>query len=435
MDEADALRDEDHARIGRVVAGKYKLLRLLGAGGMGAVYEAENTWTHRRVAIKVLRASLTRDVDTVSRFLQEARAASAVRHPHIVDVLDMGREESDDGALYIVQALLEGVDLRARMRAGGRIAPDEVVATMAPILEALAVAHAAGIVHRDVKPENIFLADRAHGAPVPTLIDFGVSKVLRPDASEVSPHTREGAPMGTLAYMSPEQARGDVTLDGRTDVWSVGVVMYEMLCGRSPFDGATYGLRIVQIITEDAPRIETLAPDVPRALADVVHRALRRDRALRFADAAAFRRALLASGTPQHTRRKIGVATLAGIAAAGLAVGLAHRPVSVVRDAPALMRAARDAGESPRALAGGGRDAATDDAPAHDDASAPTVATSALRRAWPARALTERSARDAAARPARSGDGAPQVTSPVTPGDELEPIMAYPDAGGGRPPP
>ena len=118
MDEADALRDEDHARIGRVVAGKYKLLRLLGAGGMGAVYEAENTWTHRRVAIKVLRASLTRDVDTVSRFLQEARAASAVRHPHIVDVLDMGREESDDGALYIVQALLEGVDLRARMRAG-----------------------------------------------------------------------------------------------------------------------------------------------------------------------------------------------------------------------------------------------------------------------------------------------------------------------------
>jgi hypothetical protein len=430
MEEADAPRDEDHARIGRVVAGKYKLVRLLGAGGMGAVYEAENTWTHRRVAVKVLRASLARDVETVSRFLQEARAASSVRHPNIVDVLDMGREETDQGALYIVQALLEGVDLRSRMRAVGRVAPEEVVATMGPILEALAVAHAAGIVHRDVKPENIFLADRAHGAPVPTLIDFGISKVLRPDASEVSPHTREGTPMGTLAYMSPEQARGDVTLDGRTDVWSVGVVMYEMLCGRCPFDGATYGVRIVQIITQDAPRIESFAPAVPRALADAVHRALRRDRALRYADAAAFRRALLASAAPARSLRTVGLAALASLVAAGVGAALARRPAP----APRAVAAPRDASEAPPAPASSAADAATDREPSRD-AAAPEPAVSPPRRAPVSHALSERSAREAAARIARRGDGAVREAAPVTPGDELEPITVYPDAGGGRPSP
>ena len=295
-DPVEALPDEDATRIGRVLASKYRLLRLLGKGGMGAVYEAENTWTHRRVAVKLLRAELSSDRHTVSRFLQEARAASALQHPHIVDVLDMGREPGDN-TLYIVQEFLEGVTLRARMTEAGRLEPAEAVRVLAPILSALEAAHARGIVHRDIKPENIFLTRGADGALAPKLIDFGISKVVGEDFGAVVHKTRTGSMLGTPAYMSPEQARGDRTIDARADIWSAGVVLYELLCGRGPFDGESFGLLISQIMTAEIPRVETFAPDLPHDLAEVVHRALVRDRAKRHASAGAFREALLACAT------------------------------------------------------------------------------------------------------------------------------------------
>src|SRR5438067_12815389 len=153
MDRAAAQDD----RTGALVGGKYRLVRLIGRGGMGAVYEAENTWTRRRVATKLLRPEYARDKEVLRRFMQEAQAAARIAHPNITDVLDLGLEESD-GSLYMVQELLQGEDLRARLRAAGKLTPRQLLEIMVPVVGALAAAHERGVVHRDIKPENIFVA-------------------------------------------------------------------------------------------------------------------------------------------------------------------------------------------------------------------------------------------------------------------------------------
>lgn len=319
---------ESGDRIGSIVGGKYVLRSVLGSGGMGAVYAAENTWTRRPVALKLLHPELTRNREVVERFMQEAQFASQLRHPNIVDVLDMGREASD-GSLFIVQELLRGNDLRAMLDASGRIDPASAVDIALPLMGALALAHLRGVVHRDIKPENIFLAIDEAGEVVPKLIDFGISKLFS-DAPGDRALTQVGALVGTPDYMSPEQARGDGTLDAQTDVWSLGVVLYEMLCGRAPFDAPTQNLLLVQLITETPPRIESFAPDVPPALAAIVHRAVERERDARFRDTLEFADAVLCSGLfgpefYERHRRSLGVspeaaARLQGIARARVVV-------------------------------------------------------------------------------------------------------------------
>jgi serine/threonine-protein kinase len=287
----DTPDEPDELPEGHLLGGRYRVVRRLGAGGMGAVYEAENTWTTRRVAVKVLRARFARDGDIVLRFRQEAVAATRLAHPNIVEVLDMDEDEETD-TLFLVQELLRGRTLQARLTESGRLTPSAALDLLVPVLCALVTAHARGVVHRDLKPENIFLADNPRGGVTPTLIDFGVAKFL--DDPGALRATRTGAVMGTPYYMSPEQVRGDKGLDGRTDVWSMGAVLYEALAGKVPFEASNYNTLTFRILSERAPRIERHAPDLAPALADIVHRALEPDLDRRFASMRAFLDALLA---------------------------------------------------------------------------------------------------------------------------------------------
>lgn len=283
-------------RVGSTLANKYHLKSLLGAGGMGAVYEAENLGTGRRVAVKVMLAEAARDGQAAARFLREARVASRVVHPNIVEVLDLDRDPVDN-APYIVQEFLVGRELAAAIEErGGPFELREALDIMAPVMRALVVAHSRNVVHRDLKPANIFLAQNANGDRVPKVIDFGIAKLTGDDASEGGLSlTRTGAAMGTPYYMSPEQARGMRAIDAQTDVWSIGVVLFEMLAGRRPFEAENYHALLFSLM-EPPPRLEVVCPSVPKEVADVIHQALTLDRTRRFATMQQFLDALLVAG-------------------------------------------------------------------------------------------------------------------------------------------
>ncbi|MEZ4410234.1 MAG: protein kinase [Polyangiales bacterium] len=284
IDETDeAAPSTPPALTGTTLAGRYRLQRLIGCGGMADVYEGLHTWTQRRVAVKVLRTRGEDDLDRVStptpatmeRFLSEARAAAKTRHPHIVEVLDMGRDPAS-GVVFMAQEFLEGEDLRSLLRRRERLDAAEALALLRPVLDALVHAHAAGVIHRDVKPENIFLEARPEG-PFPRLIDFGIARIHEDDSARAGV-TRTGTIIGTVAYMSPEQASGQRDLDPRSDVWSIGVVLFEVLTGVQPFSGDNYNAILAQVLTRRAPRVRDLRPDVPRAVAAAIDLALEPDR-------------------------------------------------------------------------------------------------------------------------------------------------------------
>ncbi|MFO0604030.1 MAG: serine/threonine-protein kinase [Polyangiales bacterium] len=324
----DAAQDDATGRL-PLIAGKYRVLRVLGRGGMGVVYEAENTWTGRRVAVKVL-ADERRDAEQVARFLQEARTTATLRHPAVVDVLDMGRDP-DTQDLYLVQELLVGETLRARLDRDGALAPEEAVRVVRAVLEGLAAAHAAGVVHRDVKPSNVMLTE---GGSRPRLIDFGIAKAAAGDASAVE--TSTGQILGTPAYMAPEQLRGERSVDAQADVWSAGAVLYECLSGRAPFRADNYNLLVYAVLSGEARPLRDAAPDVPPGLAAVVDRALSADRARRYASAAAMLDALDAPWdrapdpppAPPRRRPWALVVTSALVASAGLALALRPHPTT-----------------------------------------------------------------------------------------------------------
>jgi serine/threonine protein kinase len=286
---------QEQDRSGSVVGGKYKVQRLLGAGGMGSVYEARNTWTKRRVAIKFLRPDLSVTRESVLRFMQEAQSAASIAHPNIVDVLDMGRDATD-GALYIVQEFLAGQTLRQRLRKtpGGPagIPVFEAVDIALPVMGALLAAHSRGIVHRDIKPENIFLTTGPGGELVPKLIDFGVSKVH--GHGGVAEQTTPGAFVGTPRYMSPEQLKADRNIDGRADVWSIGVVLYEMLTGECPYQGDNMFSLVSSILKGKPLAAHQRVPSVAASFSLVVQRSLEPKLDDRYADMRAFVDAILA---------------------------------------------------------------------------------------------------------------------------------------------
>ena len=290
MTDADAGAVDTRAlRPGMVVGGKFALLRRLGEGGVGVVFEAEDTWIGRRVALKVLHSHLSNQADVLARFRREARAAAMTLHPNIVSVFEVGQWR--DGSPYIVQELLDGETVRDRLLRDGRLPPAEAIEILVPIMGALAVAHRAGIVHRDIKPENIFLARptlEGSTAIDPKLIDFGVAKIASSEHT-----TLTGSLLGTPMYMSPEQASGEGPADHRTDIWAVGAVMYELLSDHCPFEGASAAVVLAKILTEPLKPLGKRVKGVPEELAAVVHRALERDPAARYGSMDEFLQALL----------------------------------------------------------------------------------------------------------------------------------------------
>ncbi|MFO0629166.1 MAG: serine/threonine-protein kinase [Polyangiales bacterium] len=265
---------------GTVIGGRYTLSGPLGVGGMSTVYDARDGWTGRRVALKVLNPTLALHGEVVARFVQEAHATARFAHPNIVEVLEVN-EDRALGTYFIAQEFLDGMDLARWTERGGAISPAEAVAIVSPVMSALVAVHARGIVHRDIKPENVFLAVGPDGATVPKLIDFGVSKM---NDAMLGPNgrTRAGLAIGTPEYMSPEQARGDTDVDARSDVWSMGVMLFQLLTGRTPFEAATQTLLLVAIITEAPTPIAQVNPALPAGLCAVVDRALQPDRAKRY---------------------------------------------------------------------------------------------------------------------------------------------------------
>jgi serine/threonine protein kinase len=269
---------------GRIVAsGKYRVVRLIGRGGMGAVYEAEHLSIGRRVAIKFVDRQFAQDEHVIRRFEREARAASVIESDHIVSVFDFGY---DDGQPYLVMELLRGEDLGARLRRERTVPLDESLHIVAQVLRGLARAHAAGIVHRDLKPDNVLLVQNDEDPLFVKVVDFGISKIQRLDDKTPFSITQRGVVLGTPLFMSPEQAQALPDIDERSDLYSVGAILFECLSGRPPHVGETEERIILRIREKDAPDVRDVAPSVPEQVARFIGRALARDRAARYPSAA-----------------------------------------------------------------------------------------------------------------------------------------------------
>jgi eukaryotic-like serine/threonine-protein kinase len=269
--------------------GNYRVTGLLGEGGMGAVYLGEHPVIGRKVAIKVLHTALAADKDIVARFFNEARAIHLIGHPNIVEILDFG--QTPDGQPYFIMEYLTGEALSERV-ARGPMPPPEVAHLADQMCRALAAAHTKGIVHRDLKPHNVQIIER-DGVPFVKILDFGVAKILAaPDGSQ-SVKTRTGSLMGTPLYMSPEQCKGAGLLDHRTDIYSLGVMIFEMLSGRPPFMAEGIGELFAKHMLEEAPNLLDFAPGTPPAMAAAVNKSLNKELDDRFASMEDFRKALL----------------------------------------------------------------------------------------------------------------------------------------------
>jgi serine/threonine-protein kinase len=286
--------------LGTTLDGKYRIDRLLGAGAMGSVYEAQHTGTGRRVAVKLITSvDVARDAKLIARFQREAKAAGAIDTQHITQVLDTGVDEA--GAPYLVMELLDGEDLQHVFARVAPLPPDLALRIAAQACLGLQKAHEAGVVHRDIKPANLFLAKRDAGEIIVKVLDFGLAKVKTEAGAEPGMAlTKTGSMLGSPLYMAPEQARGLKTIDHRADLWSLGVVLYRALTGRTPYDACdALGGLIIAICHEDAEPVQQKAPWVAPEIAEIVHKALQRDAAARFESAAAMLaaiRALLPNG-------------------------------------------------------------------------------------------------------------------------------------------
>ncbi|MEM1025762.1 MAG: protein kinase [Myxococcota bacterium] len=249
--------------------GRYRIVRQIGAGGMSSVYEAEHIDLGKRVAVKALLPHFEGSEEVRIRMLREGKAASAIRHPHVVDISDVGVYE---GITFLVMELLQGEDLSGRLRRLGALEVAETADILVPVMAGLAAAHAVGVLHRDLKPGNIFITTGPYGEEVPKLVDFGIAKDLT--LSEAKPLTETGRVVGTPYYMSPEQVTASAKLDGRSDVYSMGVILYHCLCGQAPFRGESLYTVMTDVVQGDFESIDTVRPDLPAKLRKLVMTAM-----------------------------------------------------------------------------------------------------------------------------------------------------------------
>lgn len=265
---------------GSVISNKYRLVRCLGEGGMGAVWEALNLRTQRSFALKLVRGESEILPELRQRMLREASVAGRLEHPNVIEVYDVG--ETEEGDPYLVMELLRGESLADLLDRRGALDSTRAAAVGAEVAAALAAAHAAGVVHRDLKPANVFLHEDAGHGRVVKVLDFGVSKLL---AQESPSATVTGSPIGTPAYMSPEQAQGRRDVDQRTDLWALGVLLFEMVAGRLPFEGSTAYAVVGAVLHAPIPRLKDRVEGVDVRLDAVVARCLERDPERRIASA------------------------------------------------------------------------------------------------------------------------------------------------------
>ncbi len=276
-------------RAGEIIGGKYRIDGPLGRGGMGVVASAVHLDLDQRVAIKFLSADHAGDSDCCRRFTREARLAVKIRSPHVVRVLDVGA--LDSGLPYIVMELLHGEDAHVVRKRRGFLPVAEAVECVVQVCEAAASAHALGIVHRDLKPSNLFLTEDSHGQRVVKVLDFGISKFVSDDdpiTKLTSPHTV----LGSLSYMSPEQIRSVSDVDHRADIWSLGVILYELLSGKRPFRSRETEALVGVILSEPPAPLRDVNPDVPEELESVILRCLEKDVKSRIQSAAELAEAL-----------------------------------------------------------------------------------------------------------------------------------------------
>src|ERR1035438_260490 len=281
--------------VGEVLADKYRIERVLGQGGMGIVLAAMHLNLDERVAIKFLLPELAHDPALVTRFLREGRAAIKIRSEHVVRVLDVATLLG--GTPYMVMEYLHGRNFEELREEEGRLSAEVAVDHVLQATEALAEAHALGMVHRDLKPANLFLAHRADGSPSVKVLDFGITKVT--DAKNVVPFnvTKTSVVMGSPRYMSPEQMRSTRAIDARADIWALGVILQELVTGVAPFDGTTMPDLVAAILHDPPPPLRQLRPDAPEGLERVIGKCLEKEPSARYADVAELTEALAPFGT------------------------------------------------------------------------------------------------------------------------------------------
>ncbi|MFI5299159.1 MAG: serine/threonine-protein kinase, partial [Polyangiales bacterium] len=287
------MSDATDFQTGDLLCGRYRLQRRLGAGAMGVVWSARNEATDRDFALKLMLPCSTSHASRFQRFVQEAKACGRLRHRNVVEVYDLGRVEAsierpDDpraGQPYLVMELLEGESLEDFCDRLGPLPVGTALRILGDVAAGLEAAHRAGVLHRDLKPANVFLHRNSDGSTTPKILDFGVSKLTRPTSDEVI--TAANMIVGSPAYMSPEQTMGVGEVDARSDVWSLGVMLYFVLSGRLPFDAIAHRELLMQIVTTRPPPIETLVRELPDDVAKIVARCLEPEKAHRYASSQA----------------------------------------------------------------------------------------------------------------------------------------------------
>ena len=287
------------------MGGRYRLERELGAGGMGAVWIAVQEGLGRRVALKTLLPALAQDAQAVTRFKREAELAASLGHPHIVQVTDFG---SDAGGAFLVMELLHGHSLAEVIEREAPMEPTRLATIAQQVLSALGATHERGVVHRDLKPDNVFLTKVAGGELV-KLLDFGIARMALGDVA--SRLTQTGQVLGTPLYMAPEQARAQ-EVDGRTDLYALGAILYEAASGQRPFEASTYPALIAAIVMDAPPPLKSLRPGLPPNFVAIVETAMAKEPDHRFRSPEAMSRALDSLATPPEASRDLGfMATMA----------------------------------------------------------------------------------------------------------------------------